>query len=179
MPVDAVTVLLTPVLFTAQRTGATRIGIPCALFVFQRWSSLYNSDALRRENAVFCSDVIAKQRVARTRADDRLRKIPWGWIAAESDARLRLLNITLETTMLHDHLALDDRYPHTVWAIFVSLELAVRSGADVAVSWQREKMSQYSLTARHRRIVGRFATSTQAKERTDRIIRSSPFMSRP
>src|SRR5713226_5832439 len=53
-------------------------------------------------------------------------KIPWGWIAARSEARLRLLKpLNLETTMLLDHPSDEPTAIRThIGAIFVSLELS-------------------------------------------------------
>ncbi|WP_247297686.1 hypothetical protein, partial [Bradyrhizobium sp. 179] len=46
----------------------------------------------------FPSGLSAEARRAKAEA-----KIPWGWIATKSEARLRLHPFNLETTMLLDH----------------------------------------------------------------------------
>jgi transposase len=77
-------------------------------------------------------------------------KIPWGWIAAEAEARLRLLKpLNLETTMLHDHPSdgLTAIRTH-IGAIFVSLELSRSTWLVTSLSpGKGEKMSRYGVTA--------------------------------
>src|SRR6202163_3345215 len=77
-------------------------------------------------------------------------KIPWGWIAAKSEARLRLLKpLNLETTMLLDHPSDGPAAIHTQFgAIFVSLELSRSNWLITSLSpGKGEKMSQHSVTA--------------------------------
>src|SRR6202048_5353932 len=77
-------------------------------------------------------------------------KIPWGWIAAKSDARLRLFNHPpWRPPMLHDHPSVGPTAIRTQFgAIFVSLELSRSKWVLTSLSpGNGEKMSQYSLTA--------------------------------
>src|ERR1700675_4924218 len=77
-------------------------------------------------------------------------KIPWGWIAAKSEARLRLLKpLNLETTMLLDHPSDGPAAIHTQFgAIFVSLELSRSNWLITSLSPGKvEKMSKHSVTA--------------------------------
>src|SRR6202049_1835799 len=77
-------------------------------------------------------------------------KIPWGWIAAKSEARLRLLKpLNLETTMLLDHPSDGPAAIHTQFgAIFVSLELSRSNWLITSLSpGKGEKMSKHSVTA--------------------------------
>ena len=77
-------------------------------------------------------------------------KIPWGWIATRSEARLRLLKpLNLETTMLLDHpsdgLTAIRRH---IGAIFVSLELSRSNWLVTSLSpGKDEKMSRHSIAA--------------------------------
>jgi len=77
-----VIVVLYAVLFLLhRRTGATRIRIPCPSLFFRCLRS--NNRTHCAAECVFCSDVIASQRVARRAPDDRLRgRFHRGWIAA-------------------------------------------------------------------------------------------------
>src|ERR1700727_650980 len=77
-------------------------------------------------------------------------KIPWGWIAAKSDARLRLLKTHhWRQPMLHDHPSVGPTAILTQFgAIFVSLELSRSKWVVTSLSpGNGERMSQYSLTA--------------------------------
>src|SRR5216683_544710 len=95
--------------------------------------------------------VIASQRVgAERRPTTGSAKIPWGWIAARSEARLRLLNpLNLETTMLLDHPSDEPTAIRThIGAIFVSLELSRSTWLVTSLSpGKGEKMSKHSITA--------------------------------
>src|SRR6202795_1200182 len=77
-------------------------------------------------------------------------KIPWGWIAAKSEARLRLLKpLNLETTMLLDHPSNGLTAIRTQFgAIFVSLELSRSNWLVTSLSpGKGEKMSKHGVTA--------------------------------
>src|SRR6202049_362660 len=77
-------------------------------------------------------------------------KIPWGWIAARSEARLRLLKpLNLETTMLLDHPSDEPTAIRThIGAIFVSLELSRSTWLVTSLSpGKGEKMSKHGVTA--------------------------------
>src|ERR1700720_3088537 len=88
-------------------------------------------------------------------------KIPWGWMAAKSEARLRLLKpLNLETTMLLDHPSDGPAAIHTQFgAIFVSLELSRSNWLIMSLSpGKGEKMSRHSVTAGDiARLLARFA----------------------
>src|SRR6202166_1023159 len=81
---------------------------------------------------------------------DWCAKIPWGWIAPKSEARLRLLKpLNLETTMLLDHPSdgLTAIRTH-IGAIFVSLELSRSNWLVTLLSpGKGEKMSKHSIAA--------------------------------
>src|SRR5215204_1129947 len=78
------------------------------------------------------------------------RRFHGGWIAAKSEARLRLLKpLNLETTMLLDHPSDEPTAIHThIGAIFVSLELSRSTWLVTSLSpGKGEKMSRHSVTA--------------------------------
>jgi len=78
------------------------------------------------------------------------RRFHGGWIAAKSEARLRLLKpLNLETTMLLDHPADGPTAIRThIGAIFVSLELSRSNWLVTSLSpGKGEKMSKHSVTA--------------------------------
>src|ERR1700721_2119055 len=98
-------------------------------------------------------------------------KIPWGWIAAKSDARLRLLKTHhWRQPMLHDHPSVGPTAILTQFgAIFVSLELSRSKWVVTSLSpGNGERMSQYSLTAGDiGGLLARFADfKRKARERT-------------
>src|SRR6202035_2097763 len=81
---------------------------------------------------------------------ERQRRFHGEWIAAKSDARLRLLKTThWRQSMLHDHPSVRPTAILTQFgAIFVSLELSRSKWVLTSLSpGNGEKMSQYSLTA--------------------------------
>src|SRR6202040_753686 len=83
-------------------------------------------------------------------AGSEAKKIPWGWIAAKSEARLRLLKpLNLETTMLLDHPSDGPTAIRTQFgAIFVSLELSRSNWLITSLSpGNGEKMSKHGVTA--------------------------------
>ena len=106
-------------------------------------------------------------------------KIPWGWIAARSDARLRLLNpLHWRRPMLHDHPSVGPTAIRTQFgAIFVSLELSRSNWLVTSLSpGNGEKMSQMQPAGRrHRRACWRGLPISSARPRSepDRTIRSS------
>jgi len=77
-------------------------------------------------------------------------KIPWGWIATGSEARLRLLKpLNLETMMLLDHPCDGAAAIRThIGAIFMSLELSRSTWLVTSLSpGKGEKMSKHSVAA--------------------------------
>src|ERR1700738_3704859 len=83
-------------------------------------------------------------------ARSKATKMPWGWIAAKSEARLRLLKpLNLETTMLLDHPSDGPTAIRTQFgAIFVSLELSRSNWLITSLSpGKGEKMSKHGVTA--------------------------------
>src|ERR1700757_9932 len=79
-----------------------------------------------------------------------ITKIPWGWIATGSEARLRLLKpLNLETMMLLDHPCDGAAAIRThIGAIFMSLELSRSTWLITSLSpGKGEKMSKHSVTA--------------------------------
>src|SRR5229473_4062477 len=97
--------------------------------------------------------VIARRQRVRPSAGPMINsatKIPWGWIAARSEARLRLQKpLNLETTMLLDHPSDEPTAIRThIGAIFVSLELSRSTWLVTSLlPGKGEKMSKYSITA--------------------------------
>jgi transposase len=95
--------------------------------------------------------VIASQRVRAKRGPmTGSAKIPWGWIATGSEARLRLLKpLNLETMMLLDHPCDGAAAIRThIGAIFMSLELSRSTWLVTSLSpGKGEKMSKHSVAA--------------------------------
>src|ERR1700758_5612505 len=101
------------------------------------------SPGLRRDDA---GDFERASVIARSKAT----KIPWGWIATGSEARLRLLKpLNLETMMLLDHPCDGTAAIRThIGAIFMSLELSRSTWLVTSLSpGKGEKMSKHSVAA--------------------------------